>query len=56
MVLDLSQLGTFSSATELTIDANTSIMAGPQAVSVAPAPQMTVNMGGYGVSFLKLIP
>jgi hypothetical protein len=56
VALDLSQLGTFSSATELTIDANTSIMAGPQAVSVTPAPQMTLNMGGYGVTFLKLIP
>ncbi len=56
VVLDLSQLGSFTSATELTIDANTSIMAGPQAVAVPPAPQMIINLGGYGVTFLRLTP
>jgi hypothetical protein len=56
VVLDLSQLPAFSSATELTIDANTDIVAGPQAVSVAPQAQMTVSLGGYGVTFLKLMP
>ncbi|HEY6447190.1 MAG TPA: hypothetical protein VIY53_12085 [Acidobacteriaceae bacterium] len=56
IVLDLSQLPAFSSATELTIDANISIMAGPQAVPATPQSQMTLNMGGYGVTFLKLLP
>ncbi|MGC2638082.1 MAG: hypothetical protein WA294_12945 [Acidobacteriaceae bacterium] len=56
VVLDPSQLPAFSSATELTIDANTSIMAGPKAVPVTPQSQMTLNMGGYGVTFLKLMP
>jgi hypothetical protein len=56
VVVDVSQLGNFSLATELTIDANTDIVAGPQAVSVAPQAQMTVNLGGYGVTFLKLMP
>jgi hypothetical protein len=56
VVLDLSQLGTFKSATELTIDANTNLSTGPAAVSVTPAAQMTLNMGGYGVTFVKLIP
>jgi hypothetical protein len=56
VVVDLSQLGNFSSATELTIDANTNVATGPTAVSVTPAPQMTINMGGYGVTFLKLMP
>ena len=62
VVLDLSQLGNFTSATELTIDANnitdptTNQATQPVAVSVTPAPQMTINMGGYGVTFLKLVP
>jgi len=56
VVLDLSQLGTFASATRLTIDANTNLTTGPVAVRVVPAPQMTLNMGGYGVTFLKLMP
>ncbi len=56
VALDLSQLGTFTSATELTIDANTNLSTGPVAVNVTPAAQMTLNMGGYGVAFLKLIP
>ncbi len=56
VIVDLSQLGSFSSATELTIDANTDVTTGPQAVSVAPQPQMTINLGGYGVTFLRLMP
>jgi hypothetical protein len=56
VVVDLSQLGNFSSATELTIDANTNVASGPAAASVTPAAQMTINMGGYGVTFLKLVP
>ena len=56
VVVDLSQFGSFSSATELTIDANTNVATGPVAVSVTPAPQMTINIGGYGVTFLKLVP
>jgi hypothetical protein len=56
VALDLSQLGQFTSATELTIDANTDIASGPAAVSVTPYAQMTLNMGGYGVTFLKLVP
>ena len=56
VVVDLSQLGSFSSATELTIDANTEVTTRPQAVSVAPQSQLTLNLGGYGVTFLKLMP
>ena len=56
VILDLSQLGSFTSASELTIDANTNIATGPVAVNVSPSAQMTLNMGGYGVTFLKLVP
>lgn len=62
VIVDVSQLGSFTSATELTIDAgnvvdpNTNQATQPAEVSVTPAPQMTFNMGGYGVTFLKLVP
>jgi hypothetical protein len=54
--VDLSALGTFSSASLMTIDTNTDVTKGPTAVAVTPAAQMTFQFGGYGVAFLKLIP
>ena len=54
--IDLSALGTFSSASLLTIDKNTDVANGPTAAPVTPAAQMTIQLGGYGVAFLKLIP
>lgn len=56
VVVDLSSLGNFSSATLLTIDAATSASAEPVAVSVSPAPRMTITLPGYGVAFLTLTP
>jgi len=54
VTVDVSALGNFSSGTELTIDANTSVTNGPTAQNVTFAPQMTFTMNGYGVVFLKL--
>jgi len=54
--IDLSALGTFSSASLLTIDKKTDVTNGPSAASVTPAAQMTIQLGGYGVAFLKLTP
>jgi hypothetical protein len=54
--IDLSALGTFSSASLLTIDKNTDVANGPTAAPVTPAAHMTIQLGGYGVAFLKLIP
>jgi hypothetical protein len=56
VVVDLSSLGSFSSASLLTIDAATSTSSGPAAVSVTPAARMTVTLPGYGVAFLSLKP
>ncbi len=56
VAVDLSGLGTFSSASLLTIDKNTSVANGPTPAPVTPAAQMTIQLGGYGVAFLKLIP
>jgi hypothetical protein len=56
VVVDLSSLGNFSSATLLTIDAATSASSGPTPVSVTPAARMTVALPGYGVAWLTLTP
>lgn len=51
--LDLSALGTFSSATLVTLDATTPA-AGPALQSLAPAAQMQVTIPGYGAALLRL--
>jgi hypothetical protein len=56
VVVDVSALGKFSSATTLTLDANTNIATGPSPVAVPFTPQMTIALGGYGVTFLTLKP
>ncbi len=54
VVLDLSALGAFSSASELAIDAETDVAAGPTAAPIPAAPQITVALPGYGVAFVTL--
>jgi hypothetical protein len=54
--IDLSALGTFSSPSLLTIDKNTNVTNGPTAGPVTPTAHMTIQLGGYGVVFLKLNP
>jgi hypothetical protein len=56
VIVDFSALGNFSSATTLTIDANTNVANGPSPVAVAFSPQMAITLGGYGVTFLTLKP
>ena len=56
VVLDISALGAFSTASQLTIDANTDTVNGPAEVPVAPAPRMTLTLSGYGVTFVTLRP
>ena len=51
--LDLSALGTFSSATLATLDASTP-RSGPQLQSLAPSPNMQVTIPGYGAALLRL--
>jgi hypothetical protein len=52
--LDLSSLGTFSSANMLTIDAATDASVGPAFTSIAPNSPIQVTLNGYGVAFVKL--
>jgi len=54
VVVDLAALGSFSSATQLTIDASTNPASGPTPINLTPATQMEVTLGGYGVTFLTL--
>ncbi len=51
--LDLSALGTFSSATLVTLDAATP-PGGPVLQSLTPSPQMQVTIPGYGAALLRL--
>ncbi len=56
VIVDVSALGAFTSASQLTIDATTDSGAGPTSTSVTPAARMQVTIGGYGVTFLTLKP
>jgi hypothetical protein len=54
VLLDVSALGTFQTATLATIDAKTDPLHGPMAGGVPVAGQIPVSLKGYGVSFLTL--
>ena len=56
VVVDLSGLGSFTSASLLTIDAATSASTGPVAAALTPAARMTVSLPGYGTAWLVLKP
>ncbi len=51
--LDLSSLGTFTSATLVTLDASTPLT-GPALESLTPSAQMQVTIPGYGAALLRL--
>jgi hypothetical protein len=52
--VDTSAFGSFTSASLLVIDGNTSVSTGPAASSVTAAPQIPIALNGYGVAFLTL--
>jgi uncharacterized protein (TIGR03437 family) len=52
--LDLSALGSFATATLVTLDAATSLSGGPALQSLAPSAQMQVTLPGYGAALLRL--
>jgi hypothetical protein len=56
VIVDVSALGTFATATQLTIDGNTDTVNGPAEVAITPAARITVSLGGYGVTFVTLHP
>jgi hypothetical protein len=54
VLLDLSALGSFTTAKQVTLDATTNVATGPTQQSVTFSPRMQVSLGGYGVTFLTL--
>jgi hypothetical protein len=56
VIVDVSGLGNFGSASLLSIDAASSASSAPVPVSVTPASRITVSLPGYGVAWLVLKP
>jgi hypothetical protein len=56
VIVDVSGLGNFTSASLLSIDAASSASSAPVPVAVTPASRMTVSLTGYGVAWLVLKP
>ena len=54
VLVDLSALGSFTTAKQVTLDATTNPVTGPMQQTVTYAPMMPVTLGGYGVTFLTL--
>jgi hypothetical protein len=53
-IVDVSALGSFTTATALTLDATTNITTGPSPVSLTVAPRIPITLNGYGVTFVTL--
>lgn len=56
VLLDVSALGTFSTASTTTLDASTPIAAGPSTVTANASSVLAVTLAGYGTTFIKLTP
>jgi len=56
VTVDISALGTFSSASQLIIDKDTSVVDGPTETTVTPAAKITMDLNGYSVGILTLKP
>jgi len=54
IMLDVSALGTFASASLVMIDSTTSATTGPSPSAISASSPMTLNMNGYSVAFIKL--
>ncbi len=54
VLLDVSALGSITSATQITIDARTNPVVRPEPQFVTPSSQIEITLPGYGVTFLEL--
>ena len=54
VIVDVSALGGFTSASQLNIGAGSDLTNGPQPSTITLAPKLTVTLPGYGVTFLRL--
>jgi hypothetical protein len=56
VMVDISGLGTFSSGTQVSLNAGTSPISGPASVTFTPTAVLTVSLGGYGSALYVLKP
>ena len=56
VTVDVAALGTFSSASLLIVDKDTSVVNGPTETTVTPAAKITMDLDGYSVGILTLKP
>lgn len=54
VLLDVSALGSLTTATQLTIDARTNPAVRPEPQAITPTAQIEITLPGYGVTFLEL--
>jgi hypothetical protein len=56
VMVDVSGLGAFKSATRLVLDSTTDVTKTPAAGAIAPASPVVLSFGGYGAAFLVMSP
>jgi hypothetical protein len=56
VVVDVSALGAFTSASQLTIDTNTDLVNGPAETAITPAQRIPVALSDYAVTFVTFKP
>jgi hypothetical protein len=58
LIVDVSALGNYSSASQITLDASTNLGSGPDAsgLNIPPAPRLLLTLTGYGTLFLHILP
>jgi hypothetical protein len=56
VIVDLSALGTFRTATRVDLNGSTSTVNGPTSTAITPTATMTLTFNGYGSSFFTLKP
>ena len=56
VIVDVSALGNYHSVVQTTLNSKTDANAGPSPFGLTPAPQLSVNLPGYGTTFLHIQP
>ena len=56
ITVDVSSLGVFSAAKELVVDVTTDVAHGPTERTIPYSTRIPVNLNGYGVAFISLMP
>ncbi len=56
VMIDISALGSFTSASQITLDSSTNLLTGPTATTLAVTPKLAVSLNGYGTALISLKP